>query len=118
MKNKGVQDRLRGDYNTQLENLMKENTPKSKIARITRDVKISVGLKRTVLSSDQYYNMMRERERKNQKTHEDYRKSCTNEEVLQRQLMGELSMLVLKIEEGKPLEGNCTLCPNIRIGDK
>jgi len=46
-------------------------------------------------------------------------KKAFNEKYeIYRQLAGDISVLILKIEMGEPLEGHCSLCPKVRILDK
>jgi len=48
----------------------------------------------------------------------DNKASIHKEFQLFRELAGDLSVLVLKTEMGTPLEGRCSLCPNVKILEK
>jgi hypothetical protein len=48
----------------------------------------------------------------------DDKVSIHKEFQLFRELAGDLSVLVLKTEMGTPLEGRCSLCPNVKILEK
>jgi ribosomal protein S8 len=48
----------------------------------------------------------------------DDKVSIHKEFQLFRELAGDLSVLVLRTEMGTPLEGRCSLCPNVKILEK
>jgi hypothetical protein len=95
-----------------MKELSEANIPKTKFKKLMRSAKIMLNMERKV-TRKQYESYLRERkEIMDLNLHSD---AMYLEEAMEKDLINWLRFLIWKIREGTPLQGHCSLCPNIRI---
>jgi hypothetical protein len=114
-QNKELQTLSHQQYKLKMEELARANIPKAKLKKLLHAVKIAAKMEPAV-TRDQYFSYLRSTE--NREISNLKSESYGMEEKLQRKVIPAISFLIWKIKEGTPLQGFCSLCPNIRIGDK
>jgi len=107
-----LMSRLTEEYQKRKEELIQANIPNSMFEKIIHNTKTLFSS--PSISDEQHRQILWELREKHKKALD----TSIEEENLFQQLTGSIYLLIRRIEQGQPIEGKCSSCPNLCIGHK